>query len=71
MAVDSFLAFKKLMVKRNQELNRQAMEMFNKKSADGETPKPDPTATGVPTAAAAGAESAPKDGKNLTEEEKK
>ena len=35
MAVDSFLAFKKLMVKRNQELNRQAMEMFNKKSADG------------------------------------
>ena len=30
MAVDSFLAFKKLMVKRNQELNRQAMEMFSK-----------------------------------------
>ena len=75
MAVDSFLAFKKLMVKRNQELNRQAMEMFNKKSADAETPKPDPTATGVPNAAAAGAsasaETAAKDDKNLTEEEKK
>ena len=48
MAVDSFLAFKKLMVKRNQELNRQAMEMFNKMSAGGagETP----TATGAPKA---------------------
>ena len=73
MAVDSFLAFKKLMVKRNQELNRQAMEMFNKKSEAGETPKPDPTATGVPTAAAGaeGAEGETKGGKNLTEEEKK
>lgn len=70
MAVDSFLAFKKLMVKRNQELNRQAMEMFNKKSEAAETPKPDPTATGVPTAAA-GAESEAKAGKNLTDEEKK
>ena len=70
MAVDSFLAFKKLMVKRNQELNRQAMEMFNKKSEAGETPKPDRTATGVPTAAA-GAEGETKGGKNLTEEEKK
>ena len=30
MAVDNFLAFKKLMVKRNTELNRQAMEMFEK-----------------------------------------
>ena len=30
MAVDSFLAFKRIMVKRNQELNRQAIEMFEK-----------------------------------------
>ena len=30
MAVDNFLAFKKLMVRRNQELNRQAIEMFAK-----------------------------------------
>jgi hypothetical protein len=30
MAVDNFLAFKKLMVKRNQELNRQAIEMYEK-----------------------------------------
>ena len=42
MAVDNFLAFKRLMVKRNQELNRQAMEMFQKQqnsaSATSETP---------------------------------
>ena len=30
VAVENFLAFKKLMVKRNQELNKQAMEMFAK-----------------------------------------
>ena len=30
MAVDNFLAFKKLMVKRNQELNKQAMELYQK-----------------------------------------
>lgn len=30
MAVDNFLAFKKLMVKRNQELNKQAMELYEK-----------------------------------------
>jgi len=30
VAVENFLAFKKLMVKRNQELNRQAIEMFTK-----------------------------------------
>ena len=30
MAVDNFLAFKRLMVKRNQELNRQAIEMYEK-----------------------------------------
>jgi len=30
MAVDNFLAFKRLMVKRNQELNKQAMLMFEK-----------------------------------------
>ena len=38
MAVESFLAFKRLMVKRNQELNRQAIEMFEKlqkKQAEG------------------------------------
>lgn len=29
-AVDSFVAFKKLMVKRNEELNKQAMEMYEK-----------------------------------------
>ena len=46
MAVDSFLAFKRLMVKRNQELNRQAVEMYEraqKAAAAGkpaETPKP-------------------------------
>ena len=42
MAVDNFLAFKRLMVKRNQELNRQAMEMFQKQqnsaAATSETP---------------------------------
>ena len=50
MAVDSFMAFKRLMVKRNQELNRQAQEMFEKlakqkadgteatDAADGKTP---------------------------------
>ena len=30
VAVDNFLAFKKLMVKRNQELNKQAAELFEK-----------------------------------------
>ena len=71
MAVDSFLAFKKLMVKRNQELNRQAMEMFNKKDQNSaETPK-DPTATGVPVPAAeSSGETAPtKGGPKLSEEE--
>lgn len=79
MAVDSFLAFKKLMVKRNQELNRQAMEMFSKMSGQpaGETP----TATGAPKAGednasastlGAGASAAAGDkSKPLTEEEKK
>ena len=72
MAVDSFLAFKKLMVKRNQELNRQAMEMFNKKDLNAaETPK-DPTATGVPvTAAAETTDQANKGGPKLSEEEQK
>ena len=45
MAVDSFLAFKKLMVKRNQELNRQAMEMFSKQQKPGADTTP--TATGI------------------------
>ena len=52
MAVDNFLAFKRLMVKRNQELNRQAMEMFQKQqnsaSATTETPTKDTTALGAP-----------------------
>ena len=30
MAVENFVAFKKLMVKRNEELNRQAIELFEK-----------------------------------------
>lgn len=33
MAVDNFLAFKRLMVKRNQELNKQAIEMMKRKAA--------------------------------------
>ena len=78
MAVDSFLAFKKLMVKRNQELNRQAMEMFSKiQGQPGETP----TATGAPKAGenntsastlVTDASAAASDkSKPLTEEEKK
>lgn len=39
MAVDNFLAFKKLMVKRNQELNKQAIEMFEKLSKHNEENK--------------------------------
>ena len=31
MAVDNFLAFKRLMVKRNQELNKQVVEMMNRR----------------------------------------
>ena len=49
MAVESFLAFKRLMVKRNQELNRQAIEMFEKlqkKQADGGPASESTTATG-------------------------
>ena len=72
MAVDNFLAFKRLMVKRNQELNRQAMEMFQKQqnsaSATTETPAKDTTALGAPpteTAAAADPTA------NMSEEEKK
>ena len=41
LAVENFLAFKRLMVKRNQELNRQAILMYekNKKAgAAGEEP---------------------------------
>ncbi len=30
IAVDNFIAFKKLMVKRNTELNEQAIQMFQK-----------------------------------------
>ena len=72
MAVDSFLAFKKLMVKRNQELNRQAMEMFNKQSQPADST---PTATGIGKgadgAAATDASDKTKSGPPLTEEEKK
>jgi hypothetical protein len=32
-AVDNFIAFKKLMVKRNQELNEQAIKMLKMKEA--------------------------------------
>ena len=48
MAVDSFLAFKRLMVKRNQELNRQAVEMYErlqKQGADGKSTTPAATTT--------------------------
>ena len=62
MAVDNFLAFKKLMVKRNQELNRQAIEMFEKFSKQGkETP-----AQGADSAQAAATDAA-----KPAEEEKK
>jgi len=33
MAVDNFLAFKRLMVKRNQELNKQVIEMMSRRAA--------------------------------------
>ena len=66
MAVDSFLAFKKLMVKRNQELNRQAMELFKKQGEAASTPA-EPTATGAPTTAGAPA----KEGTPATDEETK
>ena len=39
-AVDNFLAFKKLMVKRNQELNEQALEMLKNKDKKVKTQKP-------------------------------
>jgi hypothetical protein len=44
MAVDSFVAFKRLMVKRNNELNKQAVELYEKMSAQ----KNGGTATGAP-----------------------
>ena len=45
MAVDNFLAFKRLMVKRNQELNRQAMEMFQKQQNSAAAPSETPAKT--------------------------
>ncbi len=53
MAVDSFLAFKRLMVKRNNELNKQAIELYEKmaKQKDGTasaTAGASTTATGMP-----------------------
>ena len=48
MAVDNFLAFKKLMVKRNQELNKQAIEMFEKLAQKNAATAGAPSATGAP-----------------------
>ncbi len=49
MAVDSFLAFKRLMVKRNNELNKQAMELYEKATAaKNGTNATATTATGMP-----------------------
>ena len=45
MAVDSFLAFKRLMVKRNQELNRQAVEMYEKLSKQNSEKTDTPSST--------------------------
>lgn len=65
MAVDSFLAFKKLMVKRNQELNRQAVELYKKLQGDASAAATDkPTATGAPATATT-------DGKPAADEETK
>ena len=77
MAVDSFLAFKRLMVKRNQELNRQAVEMYEraqKAAAAGktaETPKPAEEEKNEETkeAATAAASGVGPDGKPLSKEE--
>ena len=44
-AVENFTAFKKLMVKRNQELNEQALTMLTKK----DTPAPKKTQQHPPT----------------------
>ncbi len=75
MAVDSFLAFKRLMVKRNQELNRQAVEMYEKlqkqhtdKAAETPVGKP---AEEVKEKLAAAASGVGPDGKPLSDEEKK
>ena len=51
MAVDNFLAFKKLMVKRNQELNKQAIEMFEKLAQKEATAGASTSATGTPAQA--------------------
>ena len=58
MAVDNFLAFKKLMVKRNQELNKQAIELFQKLQEKNNAP----ATTETPTTAAAPAEAQPQVG---------
>jgi protein-disulfide isomerase-like protein with CxxC motif len=39
-AVDNFVAFKKLMVKRNTELNEQAIKMMSGGAAAGQPPLP-------------------------------
>lgn len=77
MAVDSFLAFKRLMVKRNEELNRQAVEMYSKMEK-AQAEKATPTATGAENAsatqAAAGSQAAKPDATPetlLSDEDKK
>ena len=50
MAVDNFIAFKKLMCKRNHELNQQAMKLMEKKEEETKkektaTEQPEPTKT--------------------------
>lgn len=71
MAVDSFLAFKRLMVKRNNELNKQAVELYEKMAAKNSATATEgatsTSATGMPADQPAAATS----GENLTEEEKK
>lgn len=47
VAVDNFMAFKKLMWKRNTELNQQAMKMMMKKQASQVETKKEPSAEEV------------------------
>ena len=72
MAVDNFLAFKKLMVKRNQELNKQAIEMFEKLAAKEKSGTSEaPTATGAPPKEEAKVQVASASGAQSEEEKKK
>lgn len=47
IAVDNFMAFKKLMVKRNTELNEQAIKMFQHQHGKQHQPPSDTTAQPV------------------------